>query len=319
MSVTATITDTTSCGTVAPSPVWRRWLVCVAPFVITGSVIAAILYKYPVNEIRRQLTGGDPLPAIPIALIGVIFTLLLVAWADQLVVRGACASTRYWHVLKAKAGSSLLDVFGYVAGHGAYAVWIGRFTRTRAGLAGGAMLYIAAADLLSVCTVASVSLFFTGDVVPHTVHIIAGSVATVLCLFLVLGPYQLFGGFTVFKPWALIPRWLGFAQVGLRIVHVVVWVCTTWIGARVFGLDIPLWAMGTYFPIIMLVGALPVNVAGFGAVQGAWLLLTDFAPGAQILAFQLVWTVFVAGAVVLRGLPFVRGFVREIDRAPETP
>jgi len=298
-----------------PASAWRRWAVRLAPFVITGSVVVAILYKYPVSAIRRYLTEGDLLPAIPISFVGVLVTLLLISMADRLVVRGAFGHVRYWSVLKAKAGSSLLDVFGYVAGHSAYAVWIGRFLRTRPSLAGGAMLYIAAADLLAVCFVASVSMFFVSDANLDSLRIVAASVAGLMALFLVLGPYQLFGKWPVFEPWARIPRRIGFVQVGFRIVATTVWVVATWLAAWAFGMYIPLSAMLTYFPIVMLVAALPVNVAGFGAVQGAWLLLTDYASGSQILAFQLVWTLLVSCGIVVRGLPFVRGFVREIDRS----
>ena len=94
---------------------------------------------------------------------------------------------------------------------------------------------------------------------------------------------------------------------------------STWIAARLFGLDIPFTVMAAYFPVVLLVGAIPINVAGFGAVQAAWLLFEGHATGAQILAFQFLWTLSLAAVVVLRGLPFVKGFVDEIaqGRAPD--
>ncbi len=66
-------------------------------------------------------------------------------------------------------------------------------------------------------------------------------------------------------------------------------------------------------PIILFVGAMPLNVGGFGAVTAVWLLMTRWAPGEQLLAFQFLWNLMLAGAIVLRGLPFVRGVVREVD------
>jgi hypothetical protein len=88
-----------------------------------------------------------------------------------------------------------------------------------------------------------------------------------------------------------------------------------WAGANAFGMPIPLVAMTTYFPIVLLVGAMPVNVAGFGAVQGAWLLLAPWAEsGEQVLAFSTLWSLMVGVGVLLRGLPFVRSVAREIDR-----
>ncbi len=87
----------------------------------------------------------------------------------------------------------------------------------------------------------------------------------------------------------------------------------TWGATRAFGLEVPLLVMAVHVPIITLVGALPVNVGGFGAVTAVWLLLTPWAPGEQLLAFQFLWNLMVAAAVVLRGLPFIRGVVREVD------
>jgi hypothetical protein len=70
--------------------------------------------------------------------------------------------------------------------------------------------------------------------------------------------------------------------------------------------------MLSYLPVILVVASLPVNVAGFGAVQGAWLLLAPWAPGERILAFSVLWQAFSAAALVLRGLPFLSGVMRDI-------
>jgi len=64
-------------------------------------------------------------------------------------------------------------------------------------------------------------------------------------------------------------------------------------------------------------GSMPVNVAGIGAVQGAWLLLVPWAQGGeQILAFAVLWQRVVGAGMVLRGLPFVRQVASEIERGP---
>ena len=95
-----------------------------------------------------------------------------------------------------------------------------------------------------------------------------------------------------------------------------VWVFATWLAMGAFGLDIPLVAVCIYLPVIMFVGALPINVGGFGAVQAAWLLFAEYESAERILAFHFVWTLMVAAAVVLRGLPFVGQVLRDVA-APE--
>jgi hypothetical protein len=58
--------------------------------------------------------------------------------------------------------------------------------------------------------------------------------------------------------------------------------------------------------VTALIGSLPVNVAGIGAAQGAWLLFfLPFEEGTKILAFQLVWAVTLGVSMILRGLPFL--------------
>ena len=81
-------------------------------------------------------------------------------------------------------------------------------------------------------------------------------------------------------------------------------------------MPLPMHAIATYMPLILFVGALPINIGGFGAVQAVWLLFTPWAPGARILAFQFLWRLCLVGGLVLRGLPFLRGVLREIAEGP---
>ena len=86
-------------------------------------------------------------------------------------------------------------------------------------------------------------------------------------------------------------------------------------GIQAFGIHAPLSAMTTYMPIILVVGSMPVNVAGFGAVQGAWLLLTPWAEsGEQVLAFSVLWQLAFGVGMIARGVPFIRTVAGDIDR-----
>lgn len=304
----------TATTALAAPPRWRDRIVRVSPWVTTAIVCGVIFTRYPVSEIAAHLERGRGWPLLPLAMVCVLITLLMVATADWLVVRGCGGAARWFDVLRAKAGSSLLDILGYAAGHGAYAVWIARFAGCRAALAAGAMLYIVATDLLSVSAVAGTCALIAGPDSLDAVREVAPIIAGVLLLLIGIGPYRLLGSrVPVFEPWRVVPRRLGFTQAAIRIVHVLLWSTGTWVAARAFGLPIPWHAMVTYLPVALMVGALPVNVLGFGAVQAAWLVLfAPWAPATQILAFQILWTVAVLVAVVLRGLPFFRRVVSEV-------
>jgi hypothetical protein len=67
---------------------------------------------------------------------------------------------------------------------------------------------------------------------------------------------------------------------------------------------------------LLLIASLPVNFAGIGAAQAAWLLFfLPFETGPRILAFELAWTVIFGALIILRGLPFLsRALAQIADR-----
>src|SRR5690606_21457660 len=122
----------------------------------------------------------------------------------------------------------------------------------------------------------------------------------------------------VFRPWRFVPVRLAFFQLAIRTANIYWIALFLWGGANAFGMPVPLRAMTTYLPIVLVVGSMPVNVAGFGAVQGAWRRLAPWADsGEQVLAFSVLWQLIFGAGLVLRGLPFLRGVVGDIDRGAD--
>jgi hypothetical protein len=283
--------------------------------VITIAVIAILLTKYSLAQIVEEMARGNALAMTPVAAGLAVVSLLNVALADHVVLHGILGRPGYLAVVRAKAASSLLDLLGYAVGHGSYAVWMARRGGTDALTAAGIMLYVMATDLASVCVVASIAVWSGSVDVPATIRIGAPAVAALLVFFKVVGPLQPLRDRSprVFHPWSGLPRAHAFGQLALRVLNIYFIVVAVWLAMTVFGLPVPLWAVAVYFPVVLLVGSLPINVAGFGAVSAAWLLFEPWASGEQILAFQLLWTVFIGAAIFLRGLPFVRRMVRDID------
>jgi len=105
-------------------------------------------------------------------------------------------------------------------------------------------------------------------------------------------------GRLLLRPWAAVrPRAYAVSLLA-RIAVIAVYTAACWAAANGFGLALPFAAVCAYMPIILLVGALPVNVAGFGAVQVAWLVFDAWAPGEQILAFQFLWRLATAAGLI---------------------
>ena len=285
------------------------------PWCVAGAAITAILLRYSPRRIAAQIANGHALPLFPIALTLLMLSLLLVALADTLVIRSTTGKIGYLEVLTGKAGTSLLGALGYAAGQGGYGLWIARKTRSSVGLASGIVLYVIASDLIAVAIVASVAVWIGGARAPGYVGVIAPAVAFVLISFKLVGSLKFVRRYqrpALLGPWQRVSRLRGLSQIAVRIVQIYVLVFGTWLGARAFGLMLPLWVMAMYMPIVLVVGSMPVNVAGFGAVQGAWLLMSPWASGEQVLAFSLVWQLVIIAAGLARGLPFIKRVVAEI-------
>lgn len=292
-----------------------RWARRLAPYLVAAIAIAAILHRYSPQRIAREIEKGHVLPLVPIAFLLLVASLLMVALADTVVIRSCTGGPRYLDVLMGKAGTSLLGAIGYAAGQGGYGLWIARKTGSSLGLASGIVLYIISSDLVSVAVVASVAVWIGGAQAPGRIGVIAPIVALVLIGLKLVGPLRLMRRYrrpVLLHPWQKVAPHKGLGQVVVRLVQIYVLVVGTWLGARVFGLDLPLWVMAVYLPIVLVVGSMPVNVAGFGAVQGAWLLMAPWASGERVLAFSLVWQLAIILAGLARGLPFVRRVVGEI-------
>ena len=293
----------------------RTGLTWVGPYLVAAIVIAFLLERYSWAQIRAEMAKGAVLPLIPIALGAYVISLLFVATADGVVLSGLLPAAEvppFWAVARGKAASVLLHIVHYSLGQGAYATWLARRSGLSVAKAGGLILYIIAGELGSITAYAAVVIVTARPSVPGAVLPLVLGVAIAVVGFVLLVPSTRLDRFALFETFQRVGRRRGLSQLGIRLFQHATTTSATWLAARAFGLDVPLGVMLSYVPVILVVGSLPVNVAGFGAVQGAWLLLTPWAPAERILAFSVVWQAVSALALIARGLPFLRGVLRDI-------
>jgi hypothetical protein len=301
------------------SPAWRTWSLRLAPYLVTAAVVAAILHRYPAGAIARQMGAGHALRMLPYGLVLPFVVWLPYAVFDRVVFEGTVGRVALRDVVRAKAASAILLTLGYFLGGGGYAVWIARTTRASPARAAGAVLYLMSSDLMAVCAVGGTAMWIGRADVPTTLRSVATWVFVVEAALVVLAPYGRWRLPEIFVAWRLVPRGRSFAQIAGRALNIAVLTAFHWGAMRAFGIDIPAGAAAMYVPVILLVTSLPINVAGLGAAQAAWLLLLPWASGPRLLAFQALWNVFSGLGILARGLPFVRGVVREIEDGRATP
>lgn len=292
----------------------------VAPWMITGFVVAAILVKYPIGRIVDEMHKGNIWGMVPVALGATLLMWFTATSGDYVFLRPMAPTLRYRFLLRSKAGMSMVNALGLALNYGGFALWIHRVLGCGWRVSGGAVLIITLADLTAVSTIGMMAVWLGGDGLPHHVRdqliYVAPLVAAVAaCLLLMPGSPDGSQKRPVFEPWRRIPRLNRVLSVLARAATIVVIILATWLAARAFGLPVPLKAWASFLPVLLVIGALPVNIGGLGPVQAAWLLLFGpWASGPQILAFEFLWHLCMISGLAVRGAPFIRSVIADIAK-----
>ncbi len=281
--------------------------------------MTAILVKYPVGRIFDEMQRGNALAMVPVALVNTLVIWFTATCGDYVLLgRVASQPVGYRFLLRSKAGMSMLNALGMALNYGGYALWIHRVLGCGWRMSGGAVLHITLSDLTAVSIIATVAVLLGGDGLPAEtraqLEIIAPAVAVVATLFLFV-PRPRATRLPVFEPWVRVPRLNRLASVVSRGGTIICLIVATWLASRAFGLPVPFKAWASFLPVLLVIGALPVNVGGLGPVQAAWLLLFGpWATGPQILAFQFLWHLCLVVGLFLRGAPFIRSVIADIAK-----
>ncbi len=311
----------------------RGWLRGLAPWIVAALVIGALLWRYSPRAIAAELARGDVLALLPWTLGVAAVSLAIMTVADWLVLvpsLGARERLRLRDVAGGRAATSLLSTLSYGLSSGGYGVWIARRTGAGAAATVGATTYQLASDLGAVCLFALPAALLGADLLPARVGasaaVVAGLGVLGVTALLVLGPRvapRRLRESRVVAAWRRVPPGAGALGAVLRTAGLGVHIAGTWGAARAFGMELPAEALAAGLPIVYLVGALPMNVLGLGAVQAAWVaLFAAHAPGARLLAFQFAYQLMTIVAILVRGLPFLPRVLRDLgprDAAPDPP
>ncbi len=292
-----------------------RWVRRLGPWVISAAAVIAILLRYPLDRIVAEMGRGNVPAMIPAAIAGAAALWFTATLGDLVLLRRLVVTVRFWDLFRGKAGVAVLNALGMAANYGGHALWIQRRFGVRPATAVGMLMMVTVLDLSAVSLLATVAVWVGGDALPvegrERLRLLAPAVA-VVALTLVLLPAR--GGHRpLFEPWRAIPARNRLASVAARMGNIAILIVATWVAARGFGLPIPFGVMAMYLPILLVVGAMPINIGGFGAVQAAWVaLLAPWASGERILAFQFLWHLILFVALFLRGAPFLRRVVADV-------
>ena len=291
------------------------------PAAIAVLALGAVFLRVDMHELRTALLQGHVAAILPWAALLALGYMALHALWERVLLSRTPVPPSYADVWAGKVGTAVLNSIGFALGSGGYVVWIAR--ATGAGIGGALALRTIAivADLAALALVTLIAILIVQVTLPTAVTVgavgafaIAAMIAIGLRLSLVpkrLVPSAHFGNFVATA--AAVPLTTWGTQVLGRALSMCLSIATTSFAAIAFGLDIPVAVLFALVPVSMLVRVLPVNIAGFGAAQAAFVAV--FAPyesAAKLLAFNILWQLAANVFYVLRGLPFVNRATAQI-------
>lgn len=282
------------------------------PWLVAALIVLVILRRVRPAEIATAVRAGHVGRVVPVALAFAVAQLITMSTADWLIVRSILPSIRWRDIAPVKAGVTTVQSVAWVATQGAYAAWIARATGIGIRNAAGVFLAFGLCDWTAGTLVISSALWIARPTAPRFLYVGAPVCFVILVIMIATlrrRPLDPHGEAGVLRVLQAIPRRAYYASVLARAGSASVVFTTTWAAARAFGMPIPFGVVAAYVPLLLAIGSLPISVGGFGAVQGAWLVFTPWAPAAQILAFQFSWNLLQMAGQIARGLPFVKRVV----------
>jgi hypothetical protein len=300
-----------------------RTLRALLPLAVTVAVFYAISHRVDWLDAFAHIRADTLLVLVP----------ALIAWAALSLCIDAVSLMRsgggprlgsFTAMARLKAATYPIGMFHYALGAGALVVLL----RRRAGLtladATGAVMLIAAFDLLALLAIAAVaSVWVATDATGLRVGILAVAlISAPLGLWVLrtprsLGPFEVLRRLSLLRAARELPTLQLLQLLALRVLFVVVFVALGGAALASFGLHPHFGDVVVGFAQVALVAALPIAVAGLGTSQAAFLyLFSDVAPAERLLAMSLVLSFGIISLRAAMGVCFARELTREaLDNA----
>lgn len=272
------------------------------PWLAAAAILACLLYRVPVDEVRAALRHGSYLPLLVYVLLEFVLTLPADAFATREALAGAGVRRSFGELMLARGATYLLSLLSYFASLGGIGWWVAR-GGVRAARATGAVLLMMVSSGIGLVLIACLGLL--ADLPPERRELlallIAGALAgIVLYLIFIASRVRWLAGRAALAP--LFEAGLaGHARaVAARLPHMLLLALLHWGAFRVWGIDVPLLRGLALTPVVLLVSALPITPSGLGTTQVLQVLFfsawadgaTPEARAADVLAFSLVHWVF---------------------------
>jgi uncharacterized membrane protein YbhN (UPF0104 family) len=305
----------------SPARKLLSWMKKILPWIVTLALFAYLFHQIPPEKVLKALSFVRPVFFGSYAFLYFLVILFFDTFSLTWVLNQFCIPISWKELIPARGVSYLLSLINYNAGQASLALYLKRSHNASFFKALGSILFIMVIDLYWVVIFAFVGSFFIQLNLGN--FNISGWVQRLgLVLFLAMLIHLAFwrGWFT--KLFRLHVRvrffdWIrgrhlfqtfheatviDYLKIGLfRLPMHAVIICSLYIVVRAFQCQIPFATIVTTFPVILLVGVLPITPGGLGTVQAATIQFLKgrissplfsqglITPEEMLLAISLAW------------------------------
>ena len=293
-------------------PRWRTALTRGVPVALTVAIFLLIFWRIPFGAFWTALARAQLLSFL--ALMG-SFSLgffLMDTLVLSKLIRWFHGPLLYRELLPVRAVTYLVSILNTELAQGALALYMYRRFRTPLAQIAGTvalMILLETSNLILFATIGAVAFPGGPPLLLLALPLVLGTV-WLLLISLALGKLGTLGrrlsGSEFLSTFRQVRRRHCAVILGLKGA---VFFCALLVHSQAltfFGIEIPLWHLVAFLPVIFLVGALPITVAHLGTSQAAWIFFfSGYAPEADLLAYSLVsHLTFMLANGTLRGALF---------------
>jgi uncharacterized membrane protein YbhN (UPF0104 family) len=300
--------------------VWT-WTKKILPWLVTIALFAYLFHQTPPEKVWKALSFVRPVFFGSYAFVYFLVILAFDAYSLTRVLNQFCVPISYRELLPARGVSYLLSLVNYNAGQASLALYLKRTHNASFFKALGSILFVMVIDLYWVVLFAFVGSFFIQlDLGKFNISDWVQRLGLILFLAMLIHLAFWRGWFTKlfrlhirvrFFDWirgrhlfqtfheATVMDYLKIALLRLPM-HAVI-ICSLYVVVRAFQAHIPFVTIVTTFPVILLVGVLPITPGGLGTVQAATIQFLKgrissplfsqglITPEEMLLAISLAW------------------------------
>lgn len=296
----------------------------ILPWLAAAALIAWLLHRVPLGEVREALRHGPYLALLAYVLLEYVLTLPADAFATREALAVVGVRRTFAELMLARAATYLLGLLSYFASLGGIGWWVAR-GGTRAARATGSVLLLMVTNGFAMVLVAAAGLLAglpagaVQQIDREVLLLLIGGALLGLVLYLavIAARVRWLAGWGVLAPLFEAGVAGHVRAIAARLPHMLVLALLHWGAFRLWGIAIPFFQGTALMAVVLLISALPVTPNGLGTTQvlqvlffGAWAHgATAEARGADVLAFSLVhWAFSLVWqlAIGLAGLALLR-------------